>query len=122
MNVNIKPFGDLYKANLRDANLYKATLHDANLRDADLYGANLYGVNLYKANLHGVVSIIFAGYANTWLSFGYKYKGKLMVRIGCRTFEIEKGRRYWRGKPHRREVLSVLSHIKKVAKLRGWIK
>jgi hypothetical protein len=42
---------NLSVANLSGANLYGANLSMANLSGANLYGANLYGANLYGANL-----------------------------------------------------------------------
>jgi len=49
----IKPFADLYGANLRDAYLYGANLCGANLHGADLCGANLRDADLHDANLCG---------------------------------------------------------------------
>jgi hypothetical protein len=45
--------GDLYGANLRDANLHGADLSGANLRWANLSGADLRWANLHGANLSG---------------------------------------------------------------------
>ena len=49
----IKPYADLYGANLIGADLYGANLSGANLYGANLIGANLRGVNLRGADLRG---------------------------------------------------------------------
>ena len=49
----IKPFANLFRANLRGANLEGANLEGANLRGNDLSGANLQGNDLSSANLQG---------------------------------------------------------------------
>ena len=48
---NIRAWGNLYHANLRDEDLSGADLSGANLIEADLSGADLRGTDLTRANL-----------------------------------------------------------------------
>lgn len=106
---------DLAGADLARANLARAYLADANLARANLAGANLAGAYLARA-----VDAIDAGTPNGWRAVGWRRNGVLRVRVGCRDFSIAEGRKYWRGKADRREVLAALDYIEAVARLREW--
>jgi len=56
MKINgyeIKPWANLWGANLKGADLKGANLWGADLQDANLRGANLWGADLQDANLRG---------------------------------------------------------------------
>jgi hypothetical protein len=83
---------------------------------ADLADANLAGANLARAK-----AVIDAGTPDGWRCVGWVRDGVLRVRVGCRDKTIPEGRKYWSGKPDRREVLAALDYIEATARLRGWV-
>jgi len=118
---------DLSGADLRYSDLSGADLRDTNLRGADLSGSDLGGADLSGAEIGGVKGIIWAGYPDGWLAFGYVHPKtkKLSVRVGCRNLSLSEGRAYWSSPVHpyqakRREILAALDYIEAVARLREW--
>ena len=53
MNIAIRPYANLHRADLSGANLRDADLSDADLSDANLRGADLRGADLRDADLRG---------------------------------------------------------------------
>ena len=121
---------NLARADLSGANLAGADLSGANLAGADLSGADLSGANLAGANLSGADLAcadlagadlaVHLGYPNGWSAFAWLKDGTVMVQVGCRSFTLADGRRYWAGKDDRREVLAALDYAERVAELREW--
>ena len=96
------------RADLRDADLTGADLRDADLRDAVLTGADLIEAAQRSDG--------YRFYANT-------KDGALMIKAGCRYFDIDTGREHWRttrgGTPLGDETMAILDYIERVAAIRG---
>jgi hypothetical protein len=108
---------------LSDADLRGANLRGADLSDADLRGANLRGANLRGANLAYGRQIVDGSYRSDGHRFvGWVWGGKLMIRAGCRDFEISAGREHWRhrdGTSLGEETTAILDYIERMAKIRA---
>lgn len=116
---------DFYGANLIGADLSGANLRDANLIGANLSGANLWGADLSCADLHGanlwnVTAVIDLGLPDGWFAVAWLKGRDMQVRVGCRSFSLVNGLKYWAGKDDRREVMAALEYAKAVARARGW--
>ena len=116
----------LVGARLDGARLVGASLNGASLVGARLDGASLVGASLDGARLDHTLatkdSLFPLGWLNGWYAYTFfsKEHGH-RVRVGCRDVSIEEGRRYWAGKPDRREVLAGLDFAEAIGRLRGWI-
>jgi pentapeptide repeat protein len=114
---------DLTGANLARAYLVGANLARANFADADLTGANLAGADLTGANL-ARANLIDSGQRSDGYRFvGWVKEGKLMIRAGCRNFDMQQARDHWQrtrgGTPLGNETFVILDHIEKAAAIRG---
>jgi len=98
-----------------------ADLSGAYLRSADLRSADLSGANLRSAYL------VDGGQRSDGYRFvGWIKDGALMIRAGCRNFNIDTARRHWLatrgGTPLGAETMAILNHIEAVAAIRGLVK
>ena len=119
---------DLRDADLAGAVLRDADLRDADLRDADLTGAVLTGADLRDADLRDAVLTGADLIEAAQRSDGYRFyantkDGALMIKAGCRYFDIDTGREHWRttrgGTPLGDETMAILDYIERVAAIRG---
>ena len=85
---------DLRNANLRFADLRNADLSNACLRNTDLRNACLSGADLRGANLEHNKTVIYACLGG-YVMFMNEREGKLMVKAGCRYFDVTEAREHW---------------------------
>ena len=93
----------------------------ANLSGADLSRAYLSGAYLSGADLSGANHVFHLGYPDGWVAFAWIKDGAVRVQVGCHDFTLTEGRKYWKDKNNRREILAALDYAERVADLRGWI-
>lgn len=70
---------------------------------------------------------IYLGRPNDYDAVGYFRMGRVTVTIGCHIdWPLDKALKYWSPThpewKRRREIAACLQYLKKIAKLRGWIK
>ena len=111
------------RADLRDADLRNADLTGAVLTGAVLTGADLRDADLRDAVLTGADLIEAAQRSDGYRFYANTKDGALMIKAGCRYFDIDTGREHWRttrgGTPLGDETMAILDYIERVAAIRG---
>ena len=85
---------NLSNTDLRNANLRFADLSNADLSNACLSNANLRNTDLRGANLEHNKTVIYACLGG-YVMFMNEKDGKLMVKAGCRYFDVTEAREHW---------------------------
>ncbi len=85
---------NLRNTDLRGADLSNACLSNADLSNTDLRNACLSNANLRGANLEHNKTVIYACLGG-YVMFMNEREGKLMVKAGCRYFDVAEAREHW---------------------------
>lgn len=102
-------------ADLTGARFFNCRIDQAEFGDANLSGVQF--TDTYPINCFGILP---AGTPNRWNTFGWNYRGRLVIRAGCREFYVDAAREYWAGKRDRVQVLAAVEYLVAVATDLGW--
>lgn len=100
-----------YNCSFRGASLLYADFSKTMITEGDFYDVDLLGAGFYQASIRSAKCLVDAGYPNGWRAVGWRARRGIWVRVGCRTKALAAAKRYWTGKPNRREVVEALKFI-----------